>query len=68
MAPLYYWWNVPLLTAVTIAVFRIVYNMHIVSFVNSWAHLYGDKPYDDHIMAVETLSASIVSFGEGYHK
>lgn len=65
--PIYYWdetlWNS----------FWINFNMrftatlNIAFFVNSVAHMWGQKPYDKDISPVENLAVSLAALGEGWH-
>lgn len=41
--------------------------LHDTWFVNSAAHLLGDKPYDPKIIPVENTFVSMFTMGEGYH-
>ncbi|XP_068626083.1 acyl-CoA Delta(11) desaturase-like [Battus philenor] len=54
-------------TAWNIAVMRYVFNLHLSFFVNSAAHLWGNKPYDRNIKPAQCLPISFISFGEGFH-
>lgn len=54
-------------TAWHIAILRYIANLHITFFVNSAAHLWGNKPYDKYILPVQNLSVSFMAFGEGFH-
>lgn len=40
---------------------------HATWSVNSFAHLYGDRPYDNNISPVENFLVSVITFGEGWH-
>ncbi|CAH2062159.1 unnamed protein product, partial [Iphiclides podalirius] len=54
-------------TAWHIALFRYVMNLHITFFVNSAAHLWGNKPYERSIKPVQSIPVSFIAFGEGFH-
>lgn len=41
--------------------------LHDTWFVNSAAHLLGDRPYDPKIVPVENEFVSFFALGEGYH-
>lgn len=43
------------------------YAYHCCSFVNTAAHLFGHKPYNHRIHAVETMATNLGVLGEGYH-
>ncbi|KAJ8730845.1 hypothetical protein PYW08_002258 [Mythimna loreyi] len=49
------------------AVVRYLISLNFTWSVNSFAHLWGNKPYDKHIMPVENWGVSMVSMGEGWH-
>ena len=44
---------------------RIICLYHEPSFVNSAAHMFGDRPYNPKIAAAENIHVSIIAFGEG---
>ncbi|KAF8787521.1 Stearoyl-CoA desaturase 5 like protein [Argiope bruennichi] len=46
---------------------RYVVCLHFTWFVNSAAHMWGNKPYDKNISAVETKWVSALAIGEGFH-
>ncbi|XP_050674052.1 acyl-CoA Delta-9 desaturase-like, partial [Leptidea sinapis] len=46
---------------------RYLLNLHFTWSVNSFAHLWGHKPYDKNIMPSENWGVSIVAMGEGWH-
>ncbi|KAJ0175629.1 hypothetical protein K1T71_008788 [Dendrolimus kikuchii] len=46
---------------------RYMLSLNCTWAVNSFAHLWGNKPYDRHIMPVENKGVSIVAMGEGWH-
>ncbi|XP_034838308.1 acyl-CoA Delta(11) desaturase-like [Maniola hyperantus] len=62
-----YFFGETLTTAWNLAIMRYVFNLHITFFVNSAAHLWGNKPYDKNIKPVQNLSVSFMAFGEGFH-
>jgi stearoyl-CoA desaturase (delta-9 desaturase) len=61
----YYFWNEDLLVSYLICIMRYVIALHITWCVNSFAHIWGDKPYDKHINPVENLLISFLAIGEG---
>lgn len=64
----YYFWNECLwISFWTCFVCRFCTTLNIAFFVNSVAHMYGDKPYDKTITPVENLAVSIAAMGEGFH-
>ena len=46
---------------------RYVLSLHAAWSVNSFAHMWGNKPYDKHINPSENAIADLLSCGEGYH-
>ncbi|XP_021183628.3 acyl-CoA Delta(11) desaturase [Helicoverpa armigera] len=49
------------------SVLRYLLSLNFTWSVNSFAHLWGNKPYDKNIMPVENWGVSIVAMGEGWH-
>src|SRR5699024_9318194 len=46
--------------------FRYAYGINMAFLVNSWSHLYGNRPYDSRIAPVESSIRHLVA-GEGFH-
>ncbi|XP_017778811.1 PREDICTED: acyl-CoA Delta(11) desaturase [Nicrophorus vespilloides] len=46
---------------------RFCITLNIAFFVNSVAHMWGQKPYDKYISSVENLAVSVAALGEGWH-
>ncbi|XP_029722928.2 acyl-CoA Delta(11) desaturase isoform X2 [Aedes albopictus] len=46
---------------------RYVLSLNFTWLVNSAAHIYGNRPYDQRIQPVENKAVSIVAMGEGWH-
>ncbi|CAH1957817.1 unnamed protein product [Acanthoscelides obtectus] len=46
---------------------RYVVSLNSTWAVNSFAHFYGNKPYDKRIRPVENTGVSLFAMGEGYH-
>ncbi|CAH2108161.1 unnamed protein product [Euphydryas editha] len=64
--PTYLWgeqWHL----SIASTLIRYVLNLHCTWSVNSFAHLWGNKPYDTHIMPSENWKVSIMAMGEGWH-
>lgn len=40
---------------------------HFTWFINSLAHVWGDKPFSQELSAVDNYFLSMLTFGEGYH-
>lgn len=64
--PVHFWgegvWNAFLATVIV----RYVYALNVTWCVNSWAHLYGNRPYDKKIAPVEATIRHLL-MGEGFH-
>ena len=61
-------WHMPLSQCLLIVyVTRYITSLHSTWFVNSTAHMFGDKPYNKYIEARQNLFVSYGAFGEGYH-
>ncbi|GBP32238.1 hypothetical protein EVAR_27662_1 [Eumeta japonica] len=65
--PMYFWeetftnsWHVAV-------ILRYVYSLNMTFLVNSAAHIWGNKPYDNKIKPVQNLAVSIFAIGEGFH-
>ncbi|XP_006624917.1 acyl-CoA Delta(11) desaturase [Apis dorsata] len=46
---------------------RFCITLNIAFFVNSVAHIWGQRPYDKYISSVENTMLSIAALGEGWH-
>ncbi|KAL3279058.1 hypothetical protein HHI36_016573 [Cryptolaemus montrouzieri] len=57
----------PLLFALLVIIFPIQYYPPYVIFVNSIAHMWGNKPYDKNISPVENVCVAMATLGEGWH-
>lgn len=62
-------WNLPLSLTFTQFVVRTVTILHSTWFVNSTAHMFGDRPYNKSIEPRENATVSFGTglMGEGYH-
>lgn len=63
----YYFWNEYLFISIAASIFRYTLILNGTWLVNSFAHMYGMKPYNIFISPVENLFVSIVTNGEGWH-
>ncbi|XP_055324482.1 acyl-CoA Delta12-desaturase-like isoform X2 [Sitodiplosis mosellana] len=64
----WYFWNEDLWASFWVNFnLRFCITLNAAFFVNSVAHLYGNKPYDRNIMSVESLPVALAAFGEGWH-
>ncbi|KAK9504999.1 hypothetical protein O3M35_009156 [Rhynocoris fuscipes] len=63
-----YFWNESSLTAfLGLNVLRYAITLNGTWSVNSWAHIWGTKPYDKRICPVDSLPVAMWSLGEGWH-
>ncbi len=46
---------------------RVVFGWHTTWFVNSLAHIYGQRPHDTGDMSTNNWFVAILTFGEGWH-
>ncbi|CAH0559652.1 unnamed protein product [Brassicogethes aeneus] len=61
-------WNETLYNSFVINFFsRYVFILHITWSVNSLAHFFGTKPFDQFMLPVESWLVSFLTFGEGWH-
>ncbi|XP_073992380.1 acyl-CoA Delta-9 desaturase [Rhodnius prolixus] len=64
----YYFWNETLVNSYFLAFHvRFATTLNIAYSVNSFAHMYGNKPYDKNIMPTESIGVAIGALGEGWH-
>jgi stearoyl-CoA desaturase (delta-9 desaturase) len=56
-------WGVFLL----VGVLRLVVNHHFTFFINSLAHMWGTRPYNERNSARDNALLAVLTFGEGYH-
>ncbi|XP_017758614.1 PREDICTED: acyl-CoA Delta(11) desaturase-like [Eufriesea mexicana] len=64
----YYYWSESLWTSFWVNFnFRFCVTLNIAFFVNSVAHMWGQRPYDKYISPVENVVVSIAALGEGWH-
>ena len=66
--PPYFLWNYSLFTSlITCSLMRYTISLHFTWFVNSWAHMWGTRPYDKNITAVNSFAVGVMANGEGWH-
>ncbi|KAJ8688025.1 hypothetical protein QAD02_023820 [Eretmocerus hayati] len=66
MVPVYFW-NEDWYYSFLFQFCRYIFSLNATWSVNSFAHLYGYKPYDKSIAPVENKFVAIFSLGEGWH-
>ena len=52
---------------VMVFLIRLFCTHHLTWFINSWAHMFGSKPYSEEHSAVNNELVAVFTFGEGYH-
>ncbi len=57
----------PLGTFIMTVCLRLILVMHSAFFINSYAHMFGSRGFDDHISARDHWLGAILTNGEGYH-
>ncbi|XP_058802403.1 acyl-CoA Delta(11) desaturase-like [Phymastichus coffea] len=60
-------WNEDWVITILFQLSRYMYVLNATWCVNSFAHFFGNKPYDRHISPVESNFVAYVSLGEGWH-
>lgn len=66
--PPYFMWGYSMPASFFIcSLLRYTVSLHFTWLVNSAAHMWGTRPYDKNISAVNTLSVAIFANGEGWH-
>ncbi|XP_011054445.1 PREDICTED: acyl-CoA Delta(11) desaturase-like isoform X2 [Acromyrmex echinatior] len=66
LIPVYFWgetWNRSFISQVA----RVMLVLHASFSINSFAHMWGTKPYNKNIRPTENMSVSVVCSGEGFH-
>lgn len=64
----YLLWNESLIIAYFVpGILRYIITLHVTWAVNSFAHMFGGKPYDKGINPSDNLMVSFASIGEGFH-
>ena len=48
-------------------ILRLVLGLNVTWCVNSFAHMFGNKPYDQYISPSENLLVTVGAIGEGFH-
>ncbi|XP_068632669.1 acyl-CoA Delta-9 desaturase [Battus philenor] len=67
LIPIYVWqetWTTAILSQ---PLLRYMLTLNFTWSVNSFAHIWGNKPYDRYIMPAENWGVSLVALGEGWH-
>ncbi|XP_060803855.1 acyl-CoA Delta(11) desaturase [Amyelois transitella] len=67
LVPVIFWdetWDLAILSQ---PLLRYMFSLNFTWSVNSFAHIWGNKPYDRNIMPAENWGVSVVAMGEGWH-
>jgi stearoyl-CoA desaturase (Delta-9 desaturase) len=48
-------------------VLRLVWSHHVTFFINSLAHMWGSRPYNEDNSARDNPVVAVITYGEGYH-
>ncbi|XP_014480177.1 PREDICTED: acyl-CoA Delta(11) desaturase-like, partial [Dinoponera quadriceps] len=62
-----YMWHEAWTNSIKIDLFRIAFGLNAVWSVNSFAHMWGTKPYNMNINPTDNSVVSFFSYGEGWH-
>uniref|UniRef100_F1L8L4 Acyl-CoA desaturase n=1 Tax=Ascaris suum TaxID=6253 RepID=F1L8L4_ASCSU len=65
--PVYLWRETPFIAFLTCSMFRYCFTLHDTWLINSAAHKWGFKPYDEEISAVDSYVLAAITMGEGGH-
>lgn len=65
--PVHFWNEDPWVSWYVASVMRYTLLLNGTWLVNSAAHMWGNKPFDTSISAVENLSVAALGYGEGWH-
>ncbi|UXI14480.1 hypothetical protein NH340_JMT00423 [Sarcoptes scabiei] len=63
----WYFWSESLSIAFFVNIFRHLLSVHQTSLVNSAAHIFGSRPYNQYIEPTENRFSTYVTMGEAYH-
>jgi stearoyl-CoA desaturase (Delta-9 desaturase) len=54
-------------TFILAGILRLVWAHHVTFFINSLAHMWGNRPYTDENSARDNPVLAVITYGEGYH-
>lgn len=63
----YYWWHEDFKGAYYLNMFRYVLGLHVNWSINSFAHIYGMRPFDRNNSSRDSPLFGFLAFGEGWH-
>lgn len=67
VVPVLFWQESWLNAWLVTACFRYVFTLHITWSLNSFAHMFGHKPYDQNITPTQNVFVAGLALGEGWH-
>jgi len=67
MIPVYFWGENAVTAYFTAGIFRCMWLLHCTWAINSFAHMFGSRPYDKNINPRQNIFAAFWSLGEGWH-
>ncbi|KAL7016939.1 hypothetical protein ACKWTF_010206 [Chironomus riparius] len=67
IVPVYFWGESWYMAFMSQSVIRYLFSLNFTWLVNSAAHMWGYKPYDNRINPVENVAVAVVAMGEGWH-
>ncbi|XP_076753751.1 acyl-CoA Delta-9 desaturase [Xylocopa sonorina] len=62
-----YGWRETWFVSVSAVIIRYVWSLHATFAVNSFAHMWGNRPYDRALRSTENPAVSFFALGEGWH-
>ncbi|XP_061382401.1 acyl-CoA Delta-9 desaturase-like [Danaus plexippus] len=65
--PVVLWNENPWVSWYVASMLRYTISLHFTWLVNSAAHIWGNRPYDQYIGATDNKAVAICAFGEGWH-
>ncbi|GAB0100019.1 hypothetical protein DMENIID0001_159820 [Sergentomyia squamirostris] len=67
ITPMYFWDESIINSWFVATMFRLTFSLNMTFLINSAAHTWGHKPYDEKINPSENLSVAFLALGEGWH-
>ncbi|XP_048514521.1 acyl-CoA Delta(11) desaturase-like [Athalia rosae] len=64
--PIYFWNESPVISILAVTI-RYVWLLNATFLVNSFAHMWGNRPYDSRVKPTENATVSFFALGEGWH-
>lgn len=67
LVPVFLWNESAWVAYFTAGIFRYTWLLHCTWAINSFAHMFGNRPYDKNINPRQNFGAALASLGEGWH-